>query len=120
MPATVEDIAAATREVAVATWTDAAIAARYPGARDGSAQPAEGFFDSQADADAVMAARGALIGTERRRFAVDAKGQHWPDLSVGLLQARLIDGEQHADLTCLAARIEIDLETETTSLELFG
>ena len=62
MPATPADIAAASRDVVVATWSDATIAGRYPSARDGSVQPEDGFFDAIADAQTVINARGALIG----------------------------------------------------------
>lgn len=120
MPAQTSDIAAATRDAVTATWTSSVIAARYPGARDGSATPTEGYFDSIADAQTVIDARAALIGTERRRFVVVAQDVLWPDLSAGLPQVRLIDAEQAVDATFIAARIEIDLEAETTTYELFG
>lgn len=120
MPAAIADIAAATRDVVTATWSDPAIAARYPGARDGSIGTAPGYFDLVADAQTVANARGALIGVERRRFAVDAAELLWPDVTTGVPQARVIDAEQRVDSTFLAARIEIDLDAETTSFELFG
>lgn len=120
MPALPADIAAASRDVVTGTWSDPAIASRYPAARDGSVQPSDGYFDAVADAAAVAAARGALIGTERRRFTVVADDIVWPDLSAGLPQAALVDDEQRVDGTFLAARIEIDLEAESTSFELFG
>ncbi len=120
MPASPTDIAAGSRDIATATWSDAAIAARYPSARDGSVTPATGYFDAVADAQAVIDARGALIGVERRRFTAVIDGLAWPSVSTGVPQLRLIDDEQAADVACIAARIEIDLETETTSYELFG
>jgi hypothetical protein len=120
MPALPADIAAASRDAVTATWESAAVAARYPSARDGSAEPATGFFDSIADAQAVVNARGALIGVDRRRYAVGVGEIVWPDLSAGVPSVRLIDAEQRVDGVCLLARIEIDLETETTNLEAFG
>lgn len=120
MPALPADIAAATREVAISTWSDTAIAARYPAARDGSVTPATGYFDSAANADTVIQARGALIGVERRRFAVTVQDLVWPDPASGIPTARLIDGEQRADGDFLVARVELDLDAETTSFELFG
>ncbi len=120
MPAAPADIAAASREAAIATWTDAAIAARYPSARDGSTTPAPGYCDNIADAQALAAQRGALIGTERRRFSVRVADVVWPDLSAGVPRVRLIDGEQPVDGTFLVARLELDLEAETTAYELFG
>jgi hypothetical protein len=120
MPAAIADIVAATRAGAIVTWADGVTAARYPNARDGTVTPAPGFFDSSSDAQAVADARGLLIGAERRRFAVDVEELVWPDVESGVPTLRLIDDEQRADLACLAARIELDLDAETTSLELFG
>lgn len=120
MPATAADIAAASRDAAVASWSDAGIAARYPSARDGSVTPAIGYFDSLADAQAMVDARGALIGIERRRFAVSAADVVWPTVSTGLPQAQLVDAEQAVSATFLGARIEIDLQAEATTYELFG
>lgn len=120
MPADIADIAAASRDAVTATWTSAVNAARYPNARDGTVKPATGYFDRVADAQTIVDARGALIGIDRRRFAVDVHDLIWPDIESGLPTARLVDVEQNADLACLTARIEIDLDAGTTSLELFG
>jgi hypothetical protein len=120
MPALVADIQAGTREASTVEWTSAAIAQRYPFARDGASEPGEGFFDSAADAQAVLNARGALIGTERWRFAVEVDQEVWPDLTAGVPQLRLIDAEQGVDGLTLASRIELDLENERTIYELFG
>jgi hypothetical protein len=121
MPATTGDIAAASRDVAVASWTSATIAGRYPSARDGSTEPAVGYFDTQADAQTMVDARATLIGTERRRFAVAVGDVLWPSISTAVPTMALTDAEQSASaLNCLVARIEIDLEAETTNIELFG
>lgn len=120
MPATPTDIAAGTREAVIATAFNSAIAARYPAARDAGASPSPGFFDSIVDAQTVVNQRAALIGTERRRFVVGVDEPVWPDVAAGLLQVRLVDGEQGANLAALVARIEVDLETESTALEVFG
>lgn len=120
MPATPADIAAASRDVAVATWSSDVITARYPSARDGTVTPSDGYFDSITDASAVITTRGALIGVERRRFTVDVAGLEWPTLANGLPQVTLVDTEQRAQGGFLVARIELDLEAETTSFETFG
>ena len=120
MPALDADIAAATRDAAVLTWSNPANAARYPSARDGSIVPATGYFDAAADAQTMANARGALVGVERRRFAVPVHHMIWPTLSTAILQARLIDAEQGVDGVHLVARFELDLEAEATTLELFG
>jgi hypothetical protein len=120
MPALEADIFAASRDSVKANWESTAIAARYPSARDGSATPNEGFFDLIADAQTVINARGTLIGTERRRFAVVVDDLVWPNVSTSLPQVSLIDSEQGVNGTFLVARFEIDLEAETSSFELFG
>lgn len=120
MPADPADIGPAIRDSVKATWSDATIAARYPSSRDGSTTPAVGYFDSVADAQTVINARGALIGTERRRFTATAMDEVWPDLSAGTPQAQLVDAEQSANLACLTARLELNLDDGTTTYELFG
>ncbi len=120
MPAAPADIGPGSRDVVTATWESPAIAARYPGAKDGSITPSEGFFDAIADAQTMIDARGALIGVERRRFTAVANETIWPDLAAGIPQVLLIDAEQAANGVFLGARLELDLDAETTSYELFG
>lgn len=120
MAATSADIAAASRDAVDATWADATIGARYPSARDGSVTPSEGYFDSIADAQTVINARGLLLGVERRRFTAVVADVLWPLLSTGVPQVQLIDAENSVNGGFLAARIELDLEAETTTYELFG
>ncbi|MDX3885981.1 MAG: hypothetical protein QHC65_16275 [Sphingomonas sp.] len=120
MPATPEDIAAGTREAVIVAWSNAAIQARYPSARDGSGQPSAGYFDRSEDAQTVMNDRAALIGVERWRFAVTIGDIVWPDPRFGLPTRRLIDSEQAVDRAALVSRIALDLDDETTSEELFG
>jgi hypothetical protein len=120
MPASVADIAAGTRRAKVETWTSAAIKARYPSARDGGAEAAEGMFDSSADAATALAQRAALFGTERRRFAVDVAELLWPDPPTGIPIIQLTDGEQVVAGKTMTVRIEVDLEAETTRFEVFG
>ena len=55
MPADPADIAAASRDAVVASWEGAAVAARYPNARDGLVAPARGFCDAAADAQLLAA-----------------------------------------------------------------
>jgi len=114
------DIGAAIRDVVPVTWSDAAIKLRYPAARDGSIAPATGYFDNAADAQAMINARGALIGTERRRFSVKAEDLIWPTIEAGIPQVQLVDADQSVSAVHLAARIEVDLDSETTTYELFG
>ncbi len=118
MPALPSDIAAGTRAMQVETWSDAAIKARYPRARDGGESPAEGFFDNVADADLAIAQRGVLIGTERRRFGVTAAEIVWIDPAAGFPTARLRDAEQAVDAAGIVSRFELNLEAETTVFEV--
>jgi hypothetical protein len=120
MPALPADIAAASRDAVTAAWADAAIAARYPSARDGSVEPADGYFDSVADAQTMIDARGALIGREARRFAVEVADLIWPTLAGTVPCFGLVDAEQAANGTLIAARFELDLESEKTTIELYG
>lgn len=120
MPALAADIAAGTRLATISSWSNATIKTRYPNARDGSAEVAEGFFDAATDCDTALTARGALIGTERRRFVVPVGDLLWIDPASGLPTYTLVDVEQAANGAFLLARYELDLEAETTTLELYG
>lgn len=120
MSALPADIAAATREATLGGWTSQPIRDRYPGARESYSPPSEGFFDSAAHAEAAAAQRGALIGVERRRFTAPVHDLLWIDPTTGIPTYRLKDAAQTADLPVIPARVEVDLEAGTTTLELFG
>jgi hypothetical protein len=120
MPADPADISAGIRPARVEQWSDAAVKARYPSARDGLTQPAEGFFDTAANGATAIAARGAILGTERRRFTAEVDGLQWLDPSTGVPSVQLVDAEQAVDAPCLTVRIELDLDAERTRLELLG
>lgn len=124
MPATAADVARATREAATDISSDAAVLTRQPGARDGLTNPRRGYFDNLADAATVNAAARALIGTERRRFAVRVGDVIEPtggfDASQVTPVVTLIDANLAANGAFLVARIEIDDEAGTTALEIFG
>ena len=119
MPALPSDIAAAMRPQMVVSSQDATIKTRFPSARDGSDDPAEGFFDSAADAATALAQRVALLGVTRRRFVVAVNDMI--EVTPGAVPThRVIDAEQGLDASMLLSRIEVDLEQETTQLEYFG
>lgn len=120
MPALVSDIARAIRSARIEETSSAPIKARYPNARDGQSSPAEGFFDTAANGATAIAARAALFGVERRRFTASAEGLAWPNPLTGIPIVRLIDPEQKVDANHICARIELDLEAETSSYEVFG
>lgn len=120
MPATAADIARATRAVVTDIQSSSAVLTRQPGARDGLASPRPGFFDSAADAATVNAAAFALIGTERRRFAVRVADVLELDVSLVTPAVTLVDASLVANGNFLIARIEIDDELGQTAMELFG
>lgn len=118
MPADPADIGPALRAASIQTWSDPAIQTRYPSARDGSLEPADGLFDDPADAAAALAQRAALIGVERRRFVIVADGPHWP--AAGAQTVTVSDPEQAVSGPFLVAKIELRLDEETTVYEVFG
>lgn len=120
MPALAADIGPALRAARIASIADATVRSRFPAARDGRDDPAEGFFDSEADAVAALEQRSGLIGTVRRRFTVSVQQAILPDIAAGVPTWRLIDAEQGVDAPCMVSRIEMDLEQEETTVELFG
>ncbi len=120
MPATIADIAAATRSARIEIVSDPAIHARYPSARDGSQNVPPGFFDTAVDALTALAARAVLIGVERRRFKVVVGELVWLDPVTVMPSVALIDPEQVLAATGLISRIELNLNDETTSFEVFA
>ena len=124
MPATAADVARATREAATDISSDSAVLTRQPGARDGLANPRRGYFDTLADATTVNAAARALIGTERRRFAVRVCDVIEPTGGFNASQVTpvitLVDANLAVNGAFLVARIEIDDEAGQTALEVFG
>lgn len=118
--ATAQDIDAGTREAVIVSWSNSAIKLLFPSARDGSTDPSEGFFDTVANAQAAIDQRGALIGVIRRRFKAVVAAVLWLDPAYGIPAATLVDDEQSVIGTFMVGRVEVDLEAETTTLELFG
>lgn len=120
MPALPADISRALRRAIIVEAEDAAVKATYAQARDGRTTPATGYYDDADDAQDAMDARLAVIGTARRRFAVPVAALIFPDLSGGVPVWTLIDAENDVNGKHLTARLELDAETETTTMELFG
>lgn len=120
MPALEADIRRALRDALVVEVSDSAIKTRFPFARDQRAAPAEGFFDSEANAATALAARQALIGVEARRFGAQVNDVLWPADGNVAEAWRLVDAELNVDAKLLVARVEIDCEDEVTRLELVG
>lgn len=119
MPAQPSDIAAALRPQIVVSVEDGTVKTRFPSARDNSTDPAEGFFDARADAEAAVAQRALLIGAVRRRFAVTV--DDIVAVAGGAVPThRVVDAEQGVDAPMMVSRFEVDLEAEQSKVEYFG
>ena len=118
MPALAADIAAGTRPQQLEGWSNTAIRSRYPAARDGSAQPAEGFFHDAANAVTAITQRGALLGVERRRFSVVVQELLWLSPNIGVPTVTLIDPEQGVSSLAMVSRMEVNPEMEQTLFEV--
>lgn len=119
MAALPADATAGQRAALIVKDESTTIKTRYPD-RDQLTSPAEGFFDSADDAATALGQRRSLIGSERRRFAVQVADLVWIDPETALPTVQLIDSEQVIDAACLISRVQVDLENETTVMELFG
>lgn len=120
MPALPADIVRATRAARIVTRVDTAIQTAFDGARDAAQSPERGFFETAADATTVLNMKAALSGTFRRRFVVSVADEVWIDPLAGIPTATLIDSESGFSGPALVTRVEVDLENETTSLEVLG
>lgn len=121
MPALAADIAAGTRHAKIVEWSDPAILAAWPDARDQRSEPTPGGFDSASDAAAALAMKAALIGVARSRFAATAQDMLFlSPADDGVPSWRVVDAECGVDAVCMVGRVEIDPNSETTSVELVG
>lgn len=120
MPALPADILRAIRASRVVTRVDATLKTDFPTARDQSKDPQPGFFEDAADAHAALALADAVIGEERRRFTVQIGDEIWIDPMAGIPTFHLVDAEAVADLDVIPTRIELDMENETTLIEVMG
>lgn len=126
MPASTARIAFVGQQFRSVVASDSAIKTRYgPSARDTADEPVETFFDSTNDAQAVVNERLTLLKGDRRKFNVSVA--RVLDFSGGLsfLQtvptATLIDREKSANFSVGIVGIpSLDLETEATSLSVWG
>jgi len=118
MSALPNDIAAATRDAIIERYENTAVRDALTGARDGSLTPGEGFFDLLADAKTIVDERGLMLAGDPR-FSVSVAALVWSDPAVATPAVRLVDAEQSVDARLCCSRIELDLEDEVTSFELF-
>ena len=118
MSALTNDIAAATREAIIERYENTAVRDALTGARDGSLTPGEGFFDLLGDAKTIVDERGLVLAGDPR-FSVSVAALVWSDPSRSTPAVRLVDAEQSVDARLCCSRIELDLEEEVTSFELF-
>jgi hypothetical protein len=120
MPALPADIGRALRRAVIVEASNPALKAVYGQARDARTAPNTGYFDDEDDGQDALDARLALIGVVRRRFAAPVADVIFPDLSGGVPVWTLIDAENDVNGKHLTARLEMDAESETTTMELFG
>lgn len=120
MGAVPADVVAGLRAARIISREDADVLADAPGARDQLTNPAPGFFDNAADAQAALAIKAALIGQTRRRFAVPVSGLIGIDPANGVPTATLTDAALDFSGPAMVARAEEDLENDRTVLELIG
>ena len=118
MPATPANIARALRKARVVTLEDTAVRAAFPDARDQVDDPRPGYFELAADAEAALSMAADLLGKHRRRFIVGLSGEIWLNPADGVPTWRLVDAEYEVDAPGLVTRLEIDMEQETTTVEL--
>lgn len=120
MPALPTDIIRATRAARIVIRSDPAVKAMFPAARDGQTNPDPGFFESAADADAVLAIKAALIGVPRQRYVIEIAEELNIDPFTEVPSFQLIDSELGIDLPVMLTRMELNMETGTTTLEVIG
>ena len=120
MSALPADIVRATRQARIVRRTDAAIQSAFVKARDQGDDPQAGYFQNAADASAALEAQAALIGTFRRRFSARLAEPVWIDPLTEVPTWHLTDSETDMDDDVIVTRIEIDLEEETTLVEVIG
>lgn len=120
MAADPADILRATRRVQTVTRTDTGLLDHFPLARDGAANPEPGFFETAEDARAALAIKAGLIGVARRRFLLRLAQEFMIDPLVGVPTATLRDDELAVFDPVLVTRVQLDLENETTMIEVMG
>lgn len=103
--------------------SDATIQTRYGNLARESDDPIETFFDNTADAAVIASARQALLGAERRRFALTIAGiDDALTIATGNapVSATYRDTERDIDRTMLVAEVAIDLDRERANLTVWG
>ncbi len=120
MPALPADIVRATRKARVIKREDSAVQTAFPNARDMLDAPQPGFFVDAADATSALVLAADLVGAFRRRFIVSIGDEVEIDPETSVPAWTLVDDESEVNGPVLVTRIEIDDETETTSVEVLG
>lgn len=118
MPAQPTDIIRAIRQSRIVTDEDTAILTAFPNARDQNDSPTPGYFESASDATTLLALKAALIGAFRRRFAVRINSILELDPLTEIPTYNLVDSEHNVSGDGLVTRIEVDLQEQTTNVEL--
>jgi hypothetical protein len=122
VPADPANIVRAVRRARTPSVSSSAVLADFPSARDALDNPDPGYFESATDALSALAAKAALIGVSPplRRFTVEIGDQVDIDPVAGLPTIQLKAPELGIDRAALLCRYELDLENETTTMEVLG
>lgn len=115
MSALPADILRATRANRVVIWNG-----DYVDGRDGLKQIEPGYFESAADAAAVLAIKGELIGRRRRRYTIQLQGEYEIDPQEEVPTVKFVEPELAADLPVMLTRYEYDMQEDVTNLEAIG
>jgi hypothetical protein len=124
MPATPSRIGFITQPFRIATaGPDATVEALYGNAARDTPEPLETFFDEVSDADAMAEERLALLSAKRSLVTVQidrASVGADMDASLCVPTVRVIDDEQDRNALAVVVGIGIDLNTDRTTLEVWG
>lgn len=97
---------------------------RYGKASRESDDPVETFFNSVDDAEVMAQERMDLLGTERRRFGIGARGLDEAvnlDFLTGTIPvADFTDTEKDADMPAIAGEFGMDFAKQQCRFTLFG
>lgn len=112
------------REAEYARSTQPAVLTARPNAKDGYANPMEGFFDTVAQAQLMLTERANVLMADRKREAVETTepfrlGSTLP-LTPSLPRVRLIDQQTEFDRTMMVRGVAIDLAVDRNAIEVVG
>jgi hypothetical protein len=124
MPATPSRIGFITQPFRIATsGPDSRVEALYGNAARDTEEPLETFFDTVEDAEAMADERMTLLSQSRSLLTVQidrADTGANVDARTGLPTVRVIDDEQNRNAPGLIVGVGVDMNTDRTTLEVWG